>query len=99
MHSTRLRTLNSVLDQHQALFKESLGTIEPYRATLHVQPDATPKFFKPCPLPLAIKDAIGRDLDRMEKEGVIEHVDHSQWAAPIGAVPKKDGSFRICGDF
>ena len=99
MHSTRLTTLNSVLDQHQALFKESLGTIEPYRATLHVQPDATPKFFKPRPVPLAIKDAIGRDLDRMEKDGVIERVDHSQWAAPIVAVPKKDGSFRICGDF
>ena len=99
MHSTRLKTLNSVLDQHQVLFEESLGTIEPYRATFHVQPDATPKFFKPRPVPLAIKDAIGRDLDRMEKEGVIERVDHSKWAAPIVAVPKKDGSFRICGDF
>ena len=35
----------------------------------------------------------------MEREGVIEHVDHSEWAAPIVAIPKKDGSFRICGDY
>ena len=35
----------------------------------------------------------------MEKQGIIEKVDHSDWAAPIVAVPKKDGRFRICGDY
>ena len=63
LNSTRLKTLNSVLDQHKALFEEGLGTVEPYRATLHVKSDATPKFHKPRPVPLAIKGAIERDLD------------------------------------
>ena len=40
VHATRLKTLNSVLDQHKALFEDGLGTIEPYQATLHVKPDA-----------------------------------------------------------
>ena len=35
----------------------------------------------------------------MEKQGIIEKVDHSDWAGPIVAVPKKDGRFRICGDY
>ena len=26
-------------------------------------------------------------------------VDHSEWAAPIVAVPKKDGNVRVCGDY
>ena len=35
----------------------------------------------------------------MEHKGIVKHVDYSDWAAPIMAVPKKDGSFQICGDY
>ena len=35
----------------------------------------------------------------MEKQGILEPVPHSNWAAPIVAVPKKNGRFRICGDY
>ena len=35
----------------------------------------------------------------MEAEGIIEKVNYSKWAAPIVVVPKKDGKFRICGDY
>ena len=35
----------------------------------------------------------------MEQQGIIEKVDHSEWAVPIVAVPKKDGTFCICGDY
>ena len=35
----------------------------------------------------------------MEKQGIIRKVDSSDWAAPIVAVPKKDGRFRLCGDY
>ena len=77
---------------------EGLGTMKPYTATLHVQPDATPRFLKPRPVPFAIKDIIGLELDRLETQGIIKKVTHSEWAAPIVAFPKKDGKFRICGD-
>ena len=35
----------------------------------------------------------------MEMEDIIERVEYSEWAAPIVAVPEKDGRFRICGDY
>ena len=40
-----------------------------------------------------------QQLDRLECDGVIKKVFHSAWAAPIVAVPKKDGCFRICGNY
>ena len=92
IRSTQSEGLNAVLKQHSA------WTVEPFRAILQVDPEATLKFFKPRRVSFAIKEAIGRELDRMEEQGTLERVDHSEWAAPLVAVPKKDGTFRICGD-
>ena len=76
-----------------------LGTVEPYQASLHVQEGAKQCFFKPRPVPFAIKDAVGKELDSLERRGILKKVNNSDWAAPIVAVPKKDGKFRICGDY
>ena len=91
--------LEPLLERYQGLFKDELGTASVHKAKLYVRPDAKPKFFKPRPVPFATKDAIGRALDQLEAEGIVEKVAHSEWAAPIVAVPKKDGTFRICGDY
>ena len=91
--------LDTLLDKHKAIFKDELGIVKTYKATLQVCPDAQPKFYKPRPVPFATKDAIGAELERLEEDGILERVSHSTWAAPIVAVPKKDGHFRICGDY
>ena len=91
--------LKSLLRAHEEIFKDELGTVRSLQATLHVRPDARPKFFKPRTVPFAIKGAIEQELDRLEANGVIRKVSHSEWAAPIVPVPKKDGKFRICGDY
>ena len=64
-----------------------------------LKPDTQPRFHRPRPVPFAIKGAIEEELDRFEAEGIIEKVNHSDWAALIVAVPKKDGKFRLCGDY
>ena len=76
-----------------------MGTIELYRATLYVQPGAKPRFFKPRSVPFEIRHALGNELDRLEQQGILVKMSSSIWAAPIVAVPKKDGKFRICGDY
>lgn len=36
-------------------------------------------------------------LDHMEDSGVIEKIDHSEWAAPKVVVPKRDGTVHLWG--
>ena len=69
------------------------------QAHLILRKGATPKFRRPYPVPFAVKDAVGRELDRLESEGILRKVNHSDWAAPIVLVPKKDGTMRLCGDY
>ncbi len=40
--------------------------------SLQVKPDVNPKFFKPRSVPYALREAIERDLERLERLGVIE---------------------------
>ena len=91
--------LQAVLEKYGDLFKEELGTLKGVEVKLVVPENATAKFFKPRPVPYAIRGAIERDLERLEKLGVIEQVNYSHWAAPIVAVPKPNGAVRICGDY
>ena len=69
------------------------------KATLSLKDTAQPKFCKARQVPYAIKPKVEQELKTLEKEGIIEKVDHSDWATPIVAVPKGDNSVRICGDY
>ena len=93
------KSLSDLLDKYSTVFTEELGKMESVQIKLYVKPDAQPKFFKPRSIPLAIKPAIDEELDRLEAAGILRKVPTSDWAAPIVTVPKKDGKFRICGDF
>ena len=74
----KMQPLHSLLQHHQPLFSKELGKIHPFTASLHIKPDATPRFFKPHPVPFAIKDAISQKLKCLEQQGIILPVTHSQ---------------------
>ena len=69
------------------------------KASLTLKENAQPKFCKARPVPYALKERVEKELERLESEGIIQKVDHSDWATPIVAVPKGDNSVRICGDY
>lgn len=100
MHALRehaTHSLDGLLDTE--LFTEELGTIKSFQAKLNVDPQASSKFIKARTVPYALKSAIEDELDRLEREGIIEKISYSEWATPIVAVSKPDGRVRICGDF
>ena len=78
------------------MFRAELGTLRGVQATLELKPEAKPRFYRPRSVPYTIKGAIEKDLERLERSGIVEKVKYSNWAAPI---VKSDGGIRICGDY
>ena len=78
------------------MFLRALGLVQGTIAKIHVDLTATPKFFKARSVPYTLQDKVDKDL---KKEGVIQPITHSDWAAPVVPVVKHDGSVRLCGDF
>ena len=93
------RGLQPLLQKYGDVFRQELGTLKGIEVQLVVPKDATPKFFKPHPVPYAIRGAIEKDLERLKTLGVIKKTSYSDWAAPIVAVPKPNSTVRICEDY
>lgn len=81
------------------LFSKNLGCFNKYKVQLHLKPDSKPIFFKPRPVAFALKEKIDREIDRLLELGVLEPVEHSEYASPIVPVLKKDGGVRLCADY
>lgn len=91
--------LNQILKESEGVFEEVRGTIRGVKANIFVDPTAQPRYFKPRPVPYALRDQLTQELDRLEAEGTIEKVQFSDWAAPIVTIVKPDKTLRICGDY
>ena len=90
--------LQKVLNKYDKVFSDELGKIREIKAVIEVNSEARPRFCHHRNVPYALKDKVNSELDWLEK-GVIEKVEHADWAAPIVSVVKQDKSVRICGDF
>ncbi len=91
--------LQRTLTKYQDVFKEELGRCKDVKAHLHVQPEATPKFYRPQPILLSMKEKVEAELNRKEKLEILTKVETSEWAVPIVPVLKPDNSVRMCGDY
>lgn len=68
-------------------------------AHLKLKKNATLRSFKPRPVPFTLKEKIAEELKRLERIGVLEKVEFSDWTTPIVPVLKPDCTVRICGDY
>ena len=91
--------VQELLQKYNQIFTAESGKVKGMKASLTLKENAQPKFCKARPVPYALKERVEKELDRLESEGIIQKVDHSDWATPIVAVPKGDNSVRICGDY
>ncbi len=92
-------TLETVLGRHQDLFRVELGKMKGTQAKIIVDTNASPIFYKPRPLPYAMKGKVISEIDKLVEQDVIEPVTQSDWAAPVVPVLKPNGEVRMCGDY
>lgn len=91
--------LDNLLTDFDELFRSELGCLKGYQAHIKIEEGAKPVFCKARSFPFADKVQIAAELQRLESQGIIEKVTHSDWAAPIVPQVKKSGAIRLCGDY
>ena len=77
-----------LISKYSHLFSTDLGTLKGVEAKIFVAPNAQPRFYKPRPVPYALKDRVEKELERLQADGIITPVQFSDWAAPIVPVIK-----------
>jgi len=80
------RQLDYLLAKHSDLFEDSYEGIKGLEARITMKDGAKPIFIKPHRVPHALKDEVERELDKLEKNGVIVKTERLQWASPIVVV-------------
>lgn len=98
LKETKCSSVGELLKKYSDVFHEELGTLKDIKASIIVRPDVTPKFCKHRPLSFVMKERVEIELKRLEEANIISPVKHSDWAALIVPVVKKDQSLRLCGD-
>lgn len=85
--------------KYATVFEKSMGKIENVQARIRLQPNVQPTFVKARKIPFALRDAVEKELDELERNGIIKKVDSSSWATPIVPVKKQGNKVRLCGDY
>ena len=87
-----------IQSKHPKLFGE-LGVL-PDVFKINLKEDAVPLCLcVPRRVPIGLREATKRELERMEKLGVIEKVEHpTSWCSGMVVAPKSNGKVRLCVD-
>ena len=60
-----------------SVFEPGVGEVVGYEACLDLKPEARPKFCKARPIPLSVKESVGKSIDQMVSDGLWKPVSYS----------------------
>ena len=87
----------NILEKYETVFRDLPGHTS--LTEHHIPTDqCAPVRRPPYRIPQAFRDEVNCELQKMLEHGIIEH-STSDWASPLVAVQKKDGSLRLCVDY
>jgi hypothetical protein len=73
---------NMLQSEYPNVFKEGLGHLRGTQATLDISDDAKPVFCKARTVPFSLRGKVDHEIERLQKEGILEPVTNAAWAAP-----------------
>jgi hypothetical protein len=101
----RINTVNHVLNKWESLYPQcfsgQVGCLKDFETKLHLNKEINPMVQQPRRLPFTRRKLVKKELDRLQKDGIIEKVQGpSAWVSPIVVVPKANNpdQVRICVD-
>lgn len=90
--------LESVMESYADVFDESLGSMEG-KVHLEINPNARPVIMPPRRVPVAIKDKVKKELERLTERGAITPIQEpTDWVSSLITTTKADGNIRLCID-
>ena len=69
------------------MFLDGTCVIHGEKAVIHMKDNVCPKCCRARTVPYTLRKNVENELDILEKENVIQKVEHSDWATPIVVVP------------
>jgi hypothetical protein len=79
--------IDDLMNKYKSVFQGE-GVVKTFKADIRVKPETAPKFMKARPVPYALREAVAKELDKLEAEGIVKKIVKSDWATPIVVVPK-----------
>ena len=87
----------AIIEEYEEIFSGIGNMTEPYK--IQLESGAVPVVHPPRRVPVALRDKVKAELERMEKANIIQKVDEpTGWVNSMVVVPKPNGKVRICLD-
>uniref|UniRef100_A0A5S6QYG5 RNA-directed DNA polymerase n=1 Tax=Trichuris muris TaxID=70415 RepID=A0A5S6QYG5_TRIMR len=91
--------IEALIEEYSDLFSENIGSVKAPPTKLHIEENVAPIQMSARKVPLALRDRISLELDRLVGQCVLEPVEYTYCATPIVPIIKEDDRIRICGDY
>ena len=91
-------TRDSVMSEYSDVFGEEVGRMEG-KVHLETDPNVAPTVMPPRRVPVALKEKLKNELDRLTQRKVISPIQEpTDWVSSMIAAKKPDGNIRLCID-
>ena len=89
---------SKILTKFPSIFKGT-GTLRNHKVKFYIDEDVPPVYQPARPIPFHLRTKMDRELEKMEKEDVIEeHHGPAPWVSNVVLTPKDDGGVRVTID-